>query len=154
MFYNCKSQNIASYVSKGFEINLRYENDFSKDNIKDILLILNSVKENELLINNKDSISKRKLLIILGGKTNKYSKIIEKDDIIPCKECAGKCDNLYSDLSFSNEILSYTTCNYPFESTSYTVSTYKLRLKENKNFNLIGYSEKYYENAEDETQYI
>lgn len=148
------SQSIASFIPSGYEINLKYENDFNNDKIKDVFLILNSTKESNLLINNEDSISKRKMLILLGGKKSTYKKLIESDNIVPCKECGGKCDNLYSDISFLNKIFNYTTCNFPFASELYNISTYKLELKENKSFELIEYKEKYYQNAEDDHPYI
>lgn len=144
------AQNIDSFIPKGFEVNLKYENDFNNDKVKDVLLILNSVKENELLVNNTDSISKRRLIVLLGDKKQVYTKIVDKDNVVPCKECGGKCDNLYSDLSFSNEILSYTTCNFSLESSSYTISSFKLGLRKNTDFKLLEYIEKYYQNSEDE----
>lgn len=115
---NFKSQNLASYIPKGYKINLKYENDFNKDKVNDVLLILNSIEENQFLLNNSDSISTRKLIILLGNKNKKYTILVEKDDVVPCKECGGKCDNLYSDISFSNGIFSYTTCNYPLDRKS------------------------------------
>jgi len=151
--YNC-SQSIASFIPNGYEINLKDENYFNNDKIKDVFLILNSTKESNLLINNEDSISKRKMLILLGGKKSIYKKLIESDNIVPCKECGGKCDNLYSDISFFNKVLSYTTCNFPISSESYNISTYKLALKETKNFDLIEYKEEYYKNAEDDSPTI
>lgn len=126
-----------------YDIVLNYYNDFNNDSIKDKLYVLSSKKENnENLINNNPSISKRKLLIYLGTK-NSLTKAFESDNIFPCRECLGKSDNYVSDLKFENNILNYTTTIAPFASDKYSVIDFTLQYV-NNDFNIIQYKETYF----------
>jgi tetratricopeptide (TPR) repeat protein len=126
-----------------YDIVLKYSNDFNNDSINDILYILSPQKENtESLINNNDSVSKRKTIIYLGKKKNIFSKVFESDNIFPCRECLGKSDNYISDLKFENNILNYATTIAPFASDKYSVIDFTLQFV-NNDFSIYQYKETY-----------
>lgn len=134
-----------------YNIVLSYFNDFNNDGIEDLLYILSSLKENdEALLNNNDSIAKRKAVIFLGNKKNDLEKIFDGDDIFPCRECLGKSDNYVSDLSFKNNILSYTTSVAPIASNVYSVINFKLKFSDNK-FTISSYTIEYFVVGEDDS---
>ncbi len=127
-----------------YNIVLNYYNDFNNDGIKDKLYVLSSEKENnENLINNNDSISKRKLVIYFGSKNNYFKKVYENDNIFPCRECLGKSDNYVRDLKFENSILNYTTTIAPFSSEEYSVIDFTLQYV-NNDFIIFQYKETYF----------
>lgn len=133
-----------------YDIVLKYDNDFNNDGITDILYILSSKKENdESLINNNDSVSKRKAVVYLGKNDKIFTKVLESDNIFPCRECLGKSDNFVSNLKFENNTLSYTTCIAPFASNNYSVINFNLQFS-NNNFNIYKYEEVYYKVSEDD----
>ncbi|MCD1118190.1 tetratricopeptide repeat protein [Chryseobacterium turcicum] len=144
------SQQLGNFIPTNYEISLKKECDFNSDKQKDYILILSNKKENERpLISTDNNISKRMLLILKKNNNNKYEKVFESNEIVPCRECSGKSDNLYSDISFNNYILKFSTTNYPFDGNRYFTSTYSLKYEDNK-FYLEKYEEKFYENAEDD----
>ena len=133
-----------------YDVLLSYDNDFDNDGVKDVLYILNSKKEdNENLINTNDSLSKRKLVIYLGTKKHNFIKVLDNDNIVPCRECGGRSDNLYSDIIFNNNLFSYTTCEAPFGSRNYSIITYTFKYL-NKNLIVYSYNELYYASPEDD----
>lgn len=138
-----------------YEVLLHYENDFNNDGVKDLLYILNSKKEdNENLINNNnDSLSKRKLVIYLGTKKENFIKVFDNDNIVPCGECGGKSDNLYSDIIFKNNTFSYTTCRAPFASDSYSIITYTFKFLDKK-LMLYSYHEVYIPSPSDDDKAV
>lgn len=143
------SQKLENFIPINYEISLKKECDFNSDNQKDYLLILSNKKENDSpLISIDNNISKR-MLLILKKTNNGYEKIFDSDEIVPCRECSGKSDDLYSDISFNNFLLKFSTTNYPFDGSRYFTSTYSLKYEDDK-FYLEKYEEKFYENAEDD----
>ncbi len=126
-----------------YDILLKYNNDFNNDKVQDILYILSSKKENgNNLINSNDSISKRKLIIFLGTKKNNFVKVLDNDDIVPCRECLGKSDNFVSDLVFKNNLFSYSTCISPLASDRYSVINFTLKFIDDT-FYIYKYKETY-----------
>lgn len=69
--------------------------------------------------------------------------MLDHDDIFPCRECLGKSDNYINDLSFKNNILSYTTSVAPFASNAYSVISFKLKFFDSK-FTIFNYMEEYF----------
>ena len=150
-----KTQDLKNYIPINYEINQIISGKFDNDKLTDYLLILNIKNEKEsYLLDNRDSITKRKVIILKGLiKKGTYKKIYENDDIIPCRECGGKSDNLYDSLSIKKGIFIYKTCEAPLAQDSYKVKKYELEFYIN-NFKLINYSEKYYKNPEDDEEII
>ncbi len=144
--YN-KKELLKNY--NAYDIVLKYNNDFNNDKIMDVLYILSSKKENdEALVNNNNSVSKRKAVIYLGKTNENFLRIFENDNIFPCRECVGKSDNDISDLRFENNILSYKTTIAPFASNNYSVIDFSLKFSQNS-FKLYKYEETYYKVDED-----
>lgn len=136
-----------------YETVLRYENDFNNDGIEDLLYILDSIKENnENLINNID-LSKRKSIIFLRNSNNNFIKVFESNDIFPCRECSGKSDINIDNLTFKNNLLSYTTCIAPFASNKYSILEFTLQFV-NNDFRIYQYKETYFSIEEDNSQSI
>lgn len=134
-----------------YDIVMTYDNDFNNDGIKDLLYILSSKKENnEELINSNDSISKRKAVIFLGNNNTYFIKVFDDDNIFPCRECLGKSDNYIDELSFKNNILSYTTSVAPIASNVYSVIKFKLKFCDN-NFTIFNYAEEYFVVGKDDS---
>ncbi|ROI04143.1 tetratricopeptide repeat protein [Chryseobacterium sp. G0240] len=90
----------------------------------------------------QEDLTRRKLLIVFNNKNNSAS-IYENDVIIPCKECSGKSDTNIDNLTFKNNLLSYTTCIAPFASDKYSVIDFTLQFSKD-NFYLAKYKESYF----------
>ncbi len=149
--YN-KKELLKNY--NAYDIVLKYNNDFNNDKIMDVLYILSSKKENdEALVNNNNSVSKRKAVIYLGKTNENFLRIFETDNIFPCRECTGKSDNDISDLKFEKNILSYKTIIAPFSSNNYSIINFKLKFI-NQNFEICNYEETYYKVGEDNNAII
>ncbi len=151
-FGQAQTARFINYIPIRFEISEIVSGKFDNDTLTDFLLILNNKIESEsFLLDVRDSLTKRKVIILLGlNGTEKYKKIYENDDLVPCRECGGKSDNLYSFLSINRGIFTYKTCEAPFAQESYQINQYKLKFIEN-NFKLINYKEIYYNKPDDDT---
>jgi hypothetical protein len=139
---------IEKFIPDNYELLLKKECDYNSDKKNDYILILSKKNETNFLLE-KNNISKRKFLILKNIGKNTYQKVFDSEEIVPCRECSGKSDNIYSDISFKSYVFKYTTANYPFEKNGYYISTYTLKFEKN-DFALTNYDEKFYENAEDE----
>ncbi len=146
---NIDNKKFEKYLPNNFEINTITSGKFDDDLLNDYLLILNNKTENvENLITNKDTLSKRKVIILKGLSENNFKKIYDNDNLVPCREYGGKSDNLYDSLSINKSIFSYKTCEAPLEKESYKIKTFKLKYINNE-FILIYYKEHYYKSPED-----
>ncbi len=75
------------------------------------------------------------------------------NNIFPCRECLGKSDNYINDLSFKNNILTYTTSIAPIASNNYSVINFKLKFSNNK-FTIFNYSEEVFAVGNDDSAKI
>lgn len=145
------NQEFINYIPTDYQINKIISGKFDNDKLTDYLLILtNKIENNSYLLDRRDSITKRKVIILKGLiKKGIFKKIYENDNLIPCRECGGKSDNLYSSLSIKNGVFIYETCEAPFAQDSYKLKKYEL-LFYNNNFKLNNYTEKYYKSPQDD----
>ncbi len=147
-------QKFLNYIPENFEIDTLVSGKFDNDKLLDYLLILSHKEEREsYLLDNRDLLTKRKVIILKGLTNRKYLKVFDNDNVVPCRECGGKSDNLYSSLSIKNRIFIYKTCEAPFAQESYKIKKYELELI-NNNFRIISYHEEYYKSPEEDEEII
>ena len=121
-----------------YDVILKHSDDFNNDKIKDVLYVLSRKEKTE-----ENIVSKNKLVIYKGGSNKNFIKIYDNDDIFPCKECLGKSDNYAYDLSFKNNILSYTMSIAPFASDNYSIIKFTLEFSD-RTFIIYGYDLQYF----------
>lgn len=150
IFFNSYCQNdtlinekLIKEVPKDYEIDQVVKGSLDNDSLTDYLLILTNVKErNTYLTDSRDSLTKRKVIIFKGLVNNKFKKIYDSNNVVPCRECSGKSDNLYDSLSIKNGVFIYKTCEAPFTQNSIRIKTFKLKF-DGKTFKLTNYNEVY-----------
>jgi tetratricopeptide (TPR) repeat protein len=148
------TEKFDKYLPYNFEINIIVSGKFDADTLEDYLLILNSLDENKTtLLENRDKLSKRKVIILKGITSNKYQIIYDNDNLVPCREFSGKSDFSYDNLSLKNNVFTYSSPRSEFGQDYFKLLTYKLKF-ENNNFKLIEYQETYSSSPEDDDEIL
>lgn len=147
---NVNDKKFKLFLPKNFEINTVVNGKFDDDLLDDYLLILNKITENDnSLLSNRDSLTKRKVIILKGLAGNKYEKIYEDDNIVPPREYAGKSDYSYDKLSIKKNIFIFSSPKSEFGQDYFRLMTYKLKF-DGRDFKLIEYNEVYSASPEED----
>ena len=147
---NTEYEKFKIHLPKEYEIHTIVRGKFDNDFLEDYLLILNNVIENDneaLII--KNTLTKRKVIILKGIGNEKFKKIYEDDNIVPPREYAGKSDFSYDKLEIKKEIFVFSAPRSELGQNYFSLMTYKLKFDGQK-FKLIGFNEVYSGSPEEE----